>query len=74
MHRLHFPATETKTKQPLAILHTNLWGPAPVVSIQGYKYYVSFVDDFTRFTWIFPLKTKDETLQVFKIFKAQVEK
>ena len=74
MHRLHFPATETKTNQPLAILHTDLWGPALVVSIQGYKYYVSFVDDFTRFTWIFPLKTKDETLHVFKIFKAQVEK
>ncbi|KAH9699463.1 retrovirus-related pol polyprotein from transposon RE1 [Citrus sinensis] len=74
MHRLHFPTTETKTKQPLAILHTDLWGPAPVVSTQGYKYYVSFVDDFTRFTWIFPLKTKDETLHVFKIFKAQVEK
>ncbi|KAH9699143.1 retrovirus-related pol polyprotein from transposon RE2 [Citrus sinensis] len=74
MHRLHFPATKTKTKQPLAILHTNLWRPATVVSIQGYKYYVSFVDDFTRFTWIFSLKTKDETLHVFKIFKAQVEK
>ena len=34
----------------------------------------SFADDFTRFTWIFLLKTKADTFQVFKIFKAQVEK
>ena len=74
MHKLHFPITETKTKNPLELLHTDLWGPSPTPSIQGYKYYISFVDDFTRFTWIFPLKTKADTFQVFKIFKAQVEK
>ncbi|KAH9721431.1 retrovirus-related pol polyprotein from transposon RE1 [Citrus sinensis] len=74
MHRLHFSVTETKTKFPLEILHTDLWGPSPVISPQGYRYYVSFVDDCTRFTWIFPLKTKDETLHVFKIFKTQIEK
>ena len=74
MHKLHFPITETKTKNPLELLHTDLWGPSPTPSIQGYKYYISFVDDFTRFTWIFPLKTKADTFQVFIIFKAQVEK
>lgn len=45
-----------------------------MISLQGYRYCVSFVDDFTRITWIFSLKTKDETLSVFKIFKTQVEK
>lgn len=74
MHRLHFPATVTKTRNALEILHTDLWGPASVLSFHGYRYYVSFVDDFIRFTWIFPLRTKDETLAVFKIFKLQVEK
>ena len=74
MHRLHFPATETKTKFSLEILHTDLWGPSPVISPQGYRYHVSFVDECTRFTWIFPLKIKDETLPVFKIFKIQIEK
>ena len=74
LHRLHFPTNCTKTKNPLKILHTDLWGPALVLSSQGYRYYVSFVDDFTRFTWIFPLKTKSETLPIFKIFKTQIEK
>ena len=74
MHRLHFPVSTTKTKHVLEVLHTDLWGPAPVLSVQSYRYYVSFVDDFSRFTWIFLLKTKDETLAVFKIFKKQIEK
>lgn len=74
MHKLHFLVTETKTKNALELLHTDIWGLAPTLSIQGYRYYVSSVDDFTRFTWIFPLKTKAETLQVFKVFKAHVEK
>ena len=74
MYKLHFPVTETKTKNALELLHTDLWGPAPTLSIQGYKYYISFVDDYTRFTWIFPLKTKAEAFQVFKVFKTQVEK
>ena len=71
-HRLHFPVSTTKTKHVLEVLHTDLWGLAPVFSVQGYRYYVSFVDDFSRFTWIFPLKTKDETLAVFKIFKNKL--
>ena len=74
MHKLYFPTIAIKTKSPLEILHTDLWGPASVISSQGYIYYMSFVDDFTRFTWIFPLKTKSEILSVFKIFKNQIEK
>ena len=74
MHKLHFPASETKTNHSLEIIHTDLWRPILVISVQGYRYYVSFVDEYTRFTWIFPLKTKDKKLFVFKIFKTQVEK
>ena len=36
-------------------VHCDLWGPAPVASFQNMKYYVSFVDDCSRVTWIFPL-------------------
>jgi hypothetical protein len=43
---------------PLTKIHCNLWGPAPVASIQNYKYYVVFVDDHTRYAWLYPLKKK----------------
>ena len=42
--------------------------------MNGYRYYISFVDDFTRYSWIFPLTAKSEALKTFKHFKLLVEK
>ena len=72
-HILHFPSTETKTTKPLELIHTDLWGPSPTPFRDGYNYYISLVDDFNRYTWIYPLKLKLEALDVFKLFKLQVE-
>jgi transposase InsO family protein len=44
-----------------------------VASVQGASYYVTFIDDFSRKTWIFFMKTKDEVFSRFQEFKAQVE-
>ena len=57
----------------LQIVHFNVWGPAPISSLLGYNYYVVFIDDFTRFTWFFLLKKKNELVVVFKHFKNLVE-
>lgn len=42
--------------------------------MDGYKYYISFVDDFTRYSWIFSLTFKSEAFDTFKRFKVLVEK
>ena len=42
-------------------------------SLSGYAYYVSFIDDFSRKTWIYFMKTKDEVFSKFKEFKALIE-
>ena len=73
VHKHHFPATETKTKQVLELIHTDLCGPSPTVSKNGYRYYISFIDDYSIYTWIYPLKLKSEAFEVFKLFKIQVE-
>ena len=44
------------------------------MSSQGYYYYLSILDDFTRFTWIFPLITKSQALQTFIEFQHMIEK
>ena len=41
---------------PFELVFTYLWGPTPFLSSTGYKYYISFVDANTRFTWIYLLK------------------
>jgi transposase InsO family protein len=45
----------------------------PSSSISGYVYYVSFIDDYSRKTWVFFLKSKDEVFSKFKEFKALIE-
>jgi hypothetical protein len=45
----------------------------PSSSISGYVYYVSFIDDYSRKTWVYFLKSKDEVFRKFKEFKALIE-
>ena len=47
-------------------------GRSPTMSIEGYRYYVSFIDKCTRYTWIFPLMNKDAVFGVFVQFHAFV--
>lgn len=50
-------------------------GPSPVKSKEcGFRYYICFVDDFSRFSWIHSLHTKDEAQGAFKLFKNMVDK
>ena len=39
------------------------WGPSPVASIEGVRYYVTFIDDFSRKVWVYFLKQKSEVFQ-----------
>jgi hypothetical protein len=73
-HRLSFNVNTISISTPLEIMHSDLWDPSPIMSKDELYYYVIFVDDFTCFTWIYILKSKDELVQIFlKNFKYQVE-
>jgi len=47
-----------------------VWGPSPTISVDGFQYYVSFINECTRFTWIFPMKNKGEVYSIFVSFHA----
>ena len=51
-------------------VHSDLWGPAPVESINHKRYYVSFTDDYSRYTNIYFLHTKDETFNAYRTYEA----
>uniref|UniRef100_A0A803Q0C6 Retrovirus-related Pol polyprotein from transposon TNT 1-94 n=1 Tax=Cannabis sativa TaxID=3483 RepID=A0A803Q0C6_CANSA len=72
-HKLQFPTSTTTYNAPLELLHSDLWGPVPTNSSNGYRYYISFVDAYSRYTWLYLLRTRDEALPTFTKFKTQVE-
>ena len=51
-------------------IHSDLWGPAPVESINRKKYYVTFTDDYSRYTNIYFLHSKDETFDFYQAYEA----
>lgn len=71
---LPFKLSDSRANTPLQLIHTDLWGPSSVQSVLGYKYYVQFLDDFSRYSWIYPLKSKNEAFSTFIHFKKLVEK
>ena len=58
----------------LDYIHSYCWGPSRVEAMGGFRYFVSFVDDKSRYTWLRLLQSKDETFKAFKQRKALVEK
>uniref|UniRef100_A0A2N9FUI2 Integrase catalytic domain-containing protein n=1 Tax=Fagus sylvatica TaxID=28930 RepID=A0A2N9FUI2_FAGSY len=59
--------------QNLPIQNIDLWGPAPVTASNDFRFYLVFVDEFTKFTWVYLLKHKSDTFQVFTQFRAMIE-
>ncbi|GJY11890.1 retrovirus-related pol polyprotein from transposon TNT 1-94 [Tanacetum coccineum] len=59
--------------QPLQLLHMDLFGPTSVRSINHKTYCIVITNDFSRFSWVFFLRTKDETSGILKDFIRQIE-
>jgi hypothetical protein len=58
---------------PFDRLHCDLWGPSPVSSVTRYKYYAIFIDDCTKFSWMFPLKYKSDFFDTFVNVQHYIE-
>jgi hypothetical protein len=69
----HFLKSDSKAEGILELIHLDVCGPIPSTSLIGYEYYVPFIDDYSRKTWVYFLKSKYEVLRKFKEFKALVE-
>ena len=70
---LPFPHHASRASQCFELIHSDVWGIAPVVSHVHYKYFVTFIDDFSRFTWVYFLRAKGEVFSVFQRFLAFLE-
>lgn len=72
-HQLPYPNSTSESHAPLELIYSDVWGPGPV-SVGRYKYYVSFIDDYSKFTWIYLLKNKSDVFQKFHDFQNLVER
>ncbi|KAI5330093.1 hypothetical protein L3X38_029490 [Prunus dulcis] len=73
-HREKFDKEEAwRASCPLESVHTDLCGPMQNESIGGNRYFITFIDDFSRMCWVYFLRNKSDTFNVFKKFKAFVE-
>lgn len=64
----------TRTNGTLEVIHSDVCGPFRVNSPSGSRYFVTFIDDFSRRIFVYFLKAKSEVLRTFKTFKQHVEK
>nr|GEV00992.1 putative ribonuclease H-like domain-containing protein [Tanacetum cinerariifolium] len=68
----HPPKPVSNLKQRLHLLHMDLCGPMRVASISGKRYVLVIVDDYSRYTWVYFLRTKDEMPEVIKNFLKMI--
>jgi hypothetical protein len=64
-HRVSFSHSINKSDALFVLVQTDVWGPSRVVSLSGYRWSVSFIDDFSRTTWVYLLKDKSDVFSVF---------
>ncbi|XP_076888069.1 uncharacterized protein LOC143538382 [Bidens hawaiensis] len=72
-HRKTFKPNNTRADLPFSLIHSDVWGPAPIIGGQNFRFFVIFVDDCTRMTWVYLLKNKSEVLDKFIIFYTLVQ-
>ena len=66
-------ATEARNLALLELVHSDLCKMNDELTKDGRRYFMTFIDDCTRFCYVYLLKTKDKALHYFKVYKAEVE-
>jgi hypothetical protein len=68
-----FQNSHSRSRGILDLIHSYICGHMSSVPLSGYEYYVTFIDDHSRKTWIYFMKNKEEVFSRFQEFKALVE-
>ena len=71
--RKTFFSSFIKTTKSFQLIHIDVWGPYKYVTHDGYRFFLTIVDDLSRATWIYLMKSKDESISFIKQFYAYVE-
>lgn len=72
-HRLPLLHSHISSTKPFELLYSDVWGPSPLFSINGNRYFILFVDDFIKFVWIYFVSQKSQVLSVFINFRNMIK-
>lgn len=72
-HRLPFNNHGLTSTAPIELIYTDVWGPSHEIGIEGSKYYVIFIDHFTKYIWLYPITHKSSVHKIFPQFRNLVE-
>lgn len=70
---LPFNRSISVSSTPFDLIHSDVWGPSPVATKGGFRYYVSFIDDHTRYCWVYLMKHRSEFFEIYTTFRALVK-
>ena len=56
-----------------ALVHSDVWGLSHVVSVLGFQYFVTFIDDYSHCTWLYLMKNHSELFSIFESFCAEIK-
>jgi len=61
------------SSSPFDLIHSDIWKPFPVATKRGSRYYVSFIDDHTRYCWVYLMKHRSKFFEIYASFQALVK-
>ncbi|KAG9457094.1 hypothetical protein H6P81_001602 [Aristolochia fimbriata] len=69
---LPYNSSDTRASVPFDLIHSDVWGPASISTMGGFAYYVVFIDDFSRFIWVYLLQSRSAFYTVYVEFSTMV--
>ena len=73
LHKQSFPLSNTRASRFFELIHVDIWGAYKCVTHDGYKYFLTIVDDFSRATWVHLMSTKSNVFPLLQQFVAYVK-
>ena len=71
--KLSFLISTSKSDSVFDMVHCDIWGPFSVESINGSRFFLTIVDDYSRYTWIYLLHSKSQTRQLLQTFFTLIQ-
>ena len=72
-HSSFLSSVSQRALSPFILVHSDIWGPSRVKSNLGFQYFVTFIDDYSRCTWLFLIKNYSELFSIFQSFSNEIK-